>query len=102
MRPLPADDRRDQHGVAQAGHRKQLGNSLQEPDDPGFCVRQMRHASPSLPTPEPSGNQKTIDPERALVPALVDMFMRPWAYAAGGDPPGRPSSAPGHATALPA
>jgi hypothetical protein len=33
--------------MAQAGYREQLGYALDQPDDPGLCVRQMRHASPS-------------------------------------------------------
>ena len=49
LRPRAPDDRRDEHGVAQAGDREKFRDALEKPDHPGFCVRQMRHASPSLP-----------------------------------------------------
>jgi hypothetical protein len=39
--------------VPQAGDREKFGDALQKPDHPGFCVRQMRHATPSLPTSPP-------------------------------------------------
>ena len=37
--PRAPDQRRDEHGVAQAGYREKLGDPLQKPDHPGFCVR---------------------------------------------------------------
>ena len=77
--------RRDEHGVAQAGHREQFGDSLQQPDDPGLCERQMRHASPSLPR-----LLKTIYPNGQW--CGLHEHVHPTQGGASGRPPGHQSS----------
>jgi len=41
--PAPADQRRDQHVVPQAGHGEQLGHALDQADHTSLEERQMRH-----------------------------------------------------------
>ena len=47
--PAPADQRRDQHVVPQAGHREKLGHALDQADHASLEVRQMGHVD--LPSP---------------------------------------------------
>ena len=44
--PLPADHRRQDHRVPQAGHREQFGDALQSADDHGLQVGQAHLSTP--------------------------------------------------------
>ena len=50
LRPAPADQRRDEHAVAETGHREQLGDALEQADDHCLGVGQVvEHALPFAP-----------------------------------------------------
>ncbi len=46
--PLAADERRQQHAVAEAGYGEQFGHALQQTDYRCFRVGQVRHDGLSL------------------------------------------------------